>query len=34
VPHGSLDQPTPQPEALPRIIECPALRLAHEDAFA
>ncbi len=34
VPHGRLDQPTPQPGALARGIEYPAVRLAHEGTFA
>jgi hypothetical protein len=34
VPLRSLDQPTPQPGALARGIEDPALRLADEGSFA
>ena len=34
VPHGGLDQPAPHVGALARIIEDPALRLAHEGTFA
>jgi putative transposase len=33
-PHGGLDQPTRRPAALARIIEDPALRLAHGGVFA